>query len=300
MNNGLHRGPDRGWQVRSPLAIAVHEWGRPEAPPLLLFHGGGDSARSFDVFAPLLAAGGWRVVAFDQRGHGDSDHGDLYGYTADHRDAAAVLDAVGGGFPVPLVGHSKGGVMAIEVAAARPRQVSAVVSIDGFVRRRAWEPEPPVAAAQWLEGRRTQPTARPAAPETLADRRGRANPRVDRALIEHLVGVTSRPLGDGRSRWKLDPAAFPPPPHGWRDPFSLDLLGRLSVPFLALQAGVAEPIAGQPDTATLAAALPTHGRLTVLDGVGHFAHLEAPELVTGHVLGFLADQRHAHALTNPK
>lgn len=287
MNGGLHRGPERGWRVRTPLTIAVHEWGRGDAPPLVLLHGGGDSARSFDGFAPLLAAAGWRVVAFDQRGHGDSDHGDLYGYTADHRDAAAVLDAVADGAPLPVVGHSKGGVLAIEVAAARPDQVSAVVSIDGFVRRRAWEAAPPVAAGQWLDGRRSQPTARPAPPGTLADRRARANPRVDRALIEHLVQVTSRPLGDGRSQWKLDPAAFPPPPYGWRDEFSFDLLSLLTMPFLGLHAAVTEPIAGQPDVAVLAAALPRLGRSVVLEGIGHFAHLEAPEIVAGHVLAFL-------------
>ncbi len=34
---------------------------------------GMDFARTFDVFAPKLAAGGWRVVSWDHRGHGDSD-----------------------------------------------------------------------------------------------------------------------------------------------------------------------------------------------------------------------------------
>ena len=56
------------------LAIAVHEWGDEAAPPLLLAHGGLDFARTFDVFAPLLADAGWRVVSWDHRGHGDSEH----------------------------------------------------------------------------------------------------------------------------------------------------------------------------------------------------------------------------------
>ena len=64
--------PDRQRTVDSHgLAIAVHEWGAEDAPPLMLVHGGMDFAGTFDTFAPLLAAGGFRVVSWDARGHGD-------------------------------------------------------------------------------------------------------------------------------------------------------------------------------------------------------------------------------------
>ena len=66
------RRPDRQRIVDSEgLRIAVHEWGDEGARPLLLAHGGMDFARTFDVFAPLLADAGWRVVSWDHRGHGD-------------------------------------------------------------------------------------------------------------------------------------------------------------------------------------------------------------------------------------
>jgi len=68
-------------QYRLPadgINLAIHEWGSEDDPPLLLVHGGFDFARTYDVFAPKLAARGWRVVAWDQRGHGDSDHAELY------------------------------------------------------------------------------------------------------------------------------------------------------------------------------------------------------------------------------
>ena len=76
-------------------------------PPVLLTHGGFDFARTFEVFAPLLAAAGWRVVAWDQRGHGDSEHAPLYSWDADLRDAVAVIDATTRD-PLPVVGHSQG------------------------------------------------------------------------------------------------------------------------------------------------------------------------------------------------
>src|SRR5689334_7059171 len=78
------RSPDRQRRVDSNgLSIAVHEWGDEAAPPLLLAHGGMDFARTFDVFAPLLADAGWRVVSWDHRGHGDSQHAALYSWESD-------------------------------------------------------------------------------------------------------------------------------------------------------------------------------------------------------------------------
>ena len=56
------RPPDRTRQVSSAgLAISVSEWGQESDRPLLLAHGTGDSSRTFDAFAPLLAHEGWRV-----------------------------------------------------------------------------------------------------------------------------------------------------------------------------------------------------------------------------------------------
>ena len=104
------RAPDRQYRIdANGIGLATYEWGAEDAPPLLCVHGGFDFARTYDVFAPLLAAGGWRVVSWDQRGHGDSDRADLYSWDADLRDALAVFDHVSPNRPVPVVGHSKGG-----------------------------------------------------------------------------------------------------------------------------------------------------------------------------------------------
>ena len=98
----------------------------------LLVHGGFDFARTYDVFAPRLADAGWRVVGWDQRGHGDSDHAALYSWDADLRDAMAVFDHVSPGRPVPVIGHSKGGGMMIQLADAQPYRFSQLVNLDGI------------------------------------------------------------------------------------------------------------------------------------------------------------------------
>ena len=84
------RRPDRHRTVDSDgLALAVWEWGEPDAPPVLCAHGGFDFAGTYDSLAPLLADAGWRVVCWDQRGHGDSEHAALYSWDADACVAAS-------------------------------------------------------------------------------------------------------------------------------------------------------------------------------------------------------------------
>src|SRR5690349_1179309 len=127
------RRPDRQrWVSNHGLRLSVWEWGDEDAPPLLLAHGGFDFAGTYDVFAPLLAAGGWRIVSWDFRGHGDSEHAALYSWQADLRDALAVLDSLGEPGPIPFVGHSKGAGILLDLAEAVPHRVSHVVNIDGL------------------------------------------------------------------------------------------------------------------------------------------------------------------------
>lgn len=117
------------------VGLAVHEWGAADAAPLFLVHGGFDFARTYDVFAPKLAMAGYRVVSWDQRGHGDSDHTELYSFEADLRDAMAVMDSVTSE-PAPVVGHSKGGSMMIQLADAQPFRFSHLVNLDGIPYKR--------------------------------------------------------------------------------------------------------------------------------------------------------------------
>ena len=77
------RRPDRRRIVDADgIALSVWEWGDPDAPPVLFAHGGFDFAGTFDTLAPRVADGGYRVVSWDQRGHGDSQHAHLYSWEA--------------------------------------------------------------------------------------------------------------------------------------------------------------------------------------------------------------------------
>ena len=99
-----------------------------EGELVLLLHGITAGAIVWDPVIVDLASD-HRVVAIDQRGHGESDHPHT-GYTADDylADIAAVLDLLGPAKAV--VGHSMGGRNAILAGAAMAERIRCVVSID--------------------------------------------------------------------------------------------------------------------------------------------------------------------------
>ena len=106
------------------------EWGGADAPPILLLHGGNQSAHSWDLVS-LHLADRYRVVAPDQRGHGDSEWSRESDYTlgALARDAAALIRDRGMGRPI-VFGHSMGGMTALLLAKLCPELVRALVIVD--------------------------------------------------------------------------------------------------------------------------------------------------------------------------
>ena len=166
------------------VGIAVHEWGDEDAPPLLLVHGGMDFARTYDVFAPKLAAAGWRVVGWDARGHGDSAHVELYSWDADMRDALAVFDHVSPGRPLPVIATLQGWCAD---DAARRRPVVPLLAPRQHGRHPVDAADARHRRARTVEddGRRTGRLARPPAPHrdvaapTGDDRRTRPASRGD-------------------------------------------------------------------------------------------------------------------------
>jgi pimeloyl-ACP methyl ester carboxylesterase len=290
------RRPDRRRTVDSGgLGIAVYEWGDSDAPPLLLAHGGFDFAGTFDAFAPRLADAGWRVVAWDQRGHGDSTHAVLYNWDADVRDALAVLDSTTRG-AVPIIGHSKGGGVVMQLADACPHRVSKLVNLDGLPSKRNW---PDVAdhertrllaseLAAWLSHRRSALAKERKAGtiDELAARRGRMNPRLPMDWLRYLVPIGAREDDDGW-RWKLDPVmrfgGFGP----WRPEWSMVRMASLAVPVLGVLGLESEDMGWGTQPDDVEPFLPPGAEFVPIEGVGHFVHIEQPELVAALVLDFL-------------
>ena len=116
-------------QADGGVRLAVREWPG-EGPSILLLHGLASSSHIWDLVAPRLAPR-FRVVAYDQRGHGLSGKPSSgYGFGRLIADAATVIRTFGLGRPL-VVGHSWGANVALQLAVERPTTVSGDVLVDG-------------------------------------------------------------------------------------------------------------------------------------------------------------------------
>ncbi len=123
------------------------EWGDPDAPPLLLLHATGLCAWPWKPIARRLAES-YRVLAFDQRGHGDTDASDKgYRFEFAGEDLAAIVDALALTRP-RVVGHSSGGLAAIIAANHVPGAFGPVVLAETRVSN-----DTPTAPSQDLNRR---------------------------------------------------------------------------------------------------------------------------------------------------
>jgi len=104
-----------------------------EGPLVVLSHGMGDTRSCWRFLTPKLIKAGFRVATADLRGIGESSVDfPNYSRTATARDLAALIRHLGG--PAVIVGHSYSGGAATIVAAREPGLVSGIVELESFTR----------------------------------------------------------------------------------------------------------------------------------------------------------------------
>jgi pimeloyl-ACP methyl ester carboxylesterase len=94
--------------------------------PVVLLHAGVADLRAWDAMAPMLVTAGYRVVRYDARGFGATSTQDVP--FSNRADLVAVLDALGIG-RAALVGNSRGGSIAFDIAIEFPERVVAVIGV---------------------------------------------------------------------------------------------------------------------------------------------------------------------------
>ena len=121
--------PQDSWVSLDGLRFHYRDWGG-SGQPIVLVHGLASTSHIWDLVAPVLNRG-FRVVALDQRGHGETDKPDTgYDFATVAGDLHRFNEALGIERPL-LVGHSWGGNVALECAATSPLVPRGLCLIDG-------------------------------------------------------------------------------------------------------------------------------------------------------------------------
>lgn len=123
--------PTHYWTGVGGLRLAGDSWGNPDGPLVVLQHGGGQTRHAWKGAGELLGARGYYVIAFDARGHGDSDWAQdgLYGQDVMVEDLRCILAVLGNRRPV-LVGASMGGGTSLVAVGEDRVDATALVLVD--------------------------------------------------------------------------------------------------------------------------------------------------------------------------
>ncbi len=258
-------------QSKDGTPIAYHVSGR--GAPLVLVHG---TLSSYGGWAPILPALEQRftVYAMERRGRGESGDAPGYAPEREYEDVAALVDATGGA--AHLLGHSFGGLCALEAALLTPNLRSLIL----------YEPSPlptpgvplyPPGIIDRLQAMVDAGNRESVVISVFRDLTGvppheldmlKASPRFPAwVAAAHTVPRETR----AEEEYRLEPARF----------------AQLTLPVLLLLGSDSPPIF-RDTIARWQAALP-NSRIVVLPGQKHLAQITAPSLFTREVQSFLLE-----------
>lgn len=205
-------GPTSHSFMSQRLRLHYVDWGNPNAPPLLLLHGGRDHCRSWDWTARELRRD-WHIIAPDWRGHGDSGWAPdgEYNLTTYLYDLAQLIHQMKLA-PVTIVAHSMGGAIALRYAGLYPEHVAKLVAIEGL------GPSPKMLAEReardfgqrlrdWIDAKRTAAGRLPRRYPTLEEafqRMIQENKFLTPDQARHLTIHGASRNEDGSWSWKFD------------------------------------------------------------------------------------------------
>ena len=270
-------------------------------PPVVFLHGGpGYNSYSFAALEGPLLERGLRLVYLDQRGSGRSERPWTHDYKM--QTLVADIEALRRSLGVPkiaLIGHSFGGTLALEYAAAHPDRVAKMVLVDILwdaplqcrYRRQALEDLRPEAYARVARDTVDSAGVRRSDCELEfrglqgAEREAFGNammfPDSARRFVQDSVDKASGLRNTGELSNTLFTAGLLN--------YQFHAFERLTMPVLVVVGGQDRAVGGPPQE-VLASRLP-HGKLLELPKGGHFPYLEEPERFAREVTAFLAARR---------
>ncbi len=261
--------------------ITLHylDWGPADAPPVVLLHGITGHARVWDHLAARLVPGR-RMLALDQRGHGDSDPApdDDYRVGTMADDVAAFVGSLRID-RLALLGHSMGGRIAIKYAADHAARLERLVIVD-------IGPDINLAGLERVRDMMAQSPERIESEDWAVEYIRRANPLQDLDMLRERVRHGLKRLPDGELTWKYAKGLRDMMREGRRDAVDLwEPLPRIPCPTLVVR-GAESDILSAEVAKKMTERLPD-GRMVEIAGAGHTVPADRPEEFVRQIRAFL-------------
>lgn len=262
------------------MDLAADVAGPVDGPPILFLHGGGQTRQSWGKAVIQASDRGFRAIAPDLRGHGDSGWSpdgryDLAVFADDLRCVLAQLER-----PPVLVGASLGGIMGMVVAAADPAAIRALVLVDISATIDMDGANEVIAFMN--AGSEGFGSIEAAADAVSAYLPHRDKPRGSRGLAKNLR------QRDGRWYWHWDPAFMSmvmDPKQQADGPTMLETAARgLTIPTLLIRGGRSRIVTEEGARAFLA--MVPHADYVPIDGAHHMVAGEANDAFNDAVFRF--------------
>lgn len=287
-------GPTSNSFISQRLKLHYVDWGNPDAPLLILQHGGRDHCRSWDWVASDLAKD-WHVVAPDLRGHGDSAWSPEGNYSMDAfvYDFAQFVETLGQE-QVTIVAHSLGGNIATRFSGLYPDRVRKLVNIEGL------GPAPEIRAQidarpvderlrQWIADKRKAAGRLPRRYPTLEAafaRMKEENGFLSDEQARHLTVHGASRNEDGSWSWKFDNYLNVWTLADISTPDLISLWQAITCPVLLLYG--ADSFASNPERDGRARHFAT-ARVVEYEKAGHWLHHDQLDCFLADVRDFLAE-----------
>lgn len=274
------------------MRLEADAWGKADDPPVLLWHGGGQTRHSWGQTAQLLAEQGWRAMTIDLRGHGGSAWSEDGHYGLEHFSADVTALARSMTLPPALVGASLGGVASLDaVGGAQTPLASTLVLVDVAPRIEQ------AGAARIGDFMRNGAEEGFASLEEVADAIATYNPHRPRPANLSGLRKNVRQRADGRWTWHWDPRFLEPPHRDEGETRSTlvnaerleDAARALTVPTLLVRGRESDLLSA--DGAQRFLDLVPGAELVDVEGAGHMIAGDRNDLFNQAVISFLDRNR---------
>jgi pimeloyl-ACP methyl ester carboxylesterase len=290
MSYPVRRPPQPENLVVRGLRFQLYRWPGTDPQPVLLLHGWGDTAETWQFLVDQLPLQR-TFVAVDMRGFGRTQRPDD-GYW--FPDYLADLDELGDqlvpGAPFDLIGHSMGGNIAMLYAGARPHRVRRLVSLEGFGMPRTTPDQAPARYAEWLdEVKQGSRFAVYDEYEQFVRVLARRNPRTPPERLDFIARSWARRTDEGRIELWADPKHKRVNPVLYQRDQAEACWSAIQAPLLFVRGGASDQaarMAQEMGDARLREIFRDVTPATIADA-GHMMHHERPEELAAVIAAFL-------------